>query len=57
MANPPKWRKNDVNKPVTNNVIGYISEIQDVSTKQLYQPKLSNNYTFKYIYNNPAFGK
>ena len=33
MGNPPKWRKNDVNKLITSNVIGYIWEIQAISTK------------------------
>ena len=32
MGNPPKWRKNDVNKPVTSNAIGFIWEIQANST-------------------------
>ena len=33
MGNPPKWRKNGVNKPVTSNVIGYIWEIQAIIQK------------------------
>ena len=32
MGNPPKWRKNDVNKPETSNVIGIIWEIHAIST-------------------------
>ena len=33
MGNLKKWRKNDVNKPVTSNMIGYIWKIQTISTK------------------------
>ena len=44
MGNPPKWRKNGVNKPVTSNVIGYIWEIHAISTTFVISAQTLYNY-------------
>ena len=49
MVNPPKWHKNDVNRPVTSNVIGNIREIHAISTKILSKEGLPITYFFEKV--------